>query len=116
MGDLGLRWSVWRDAATGLGLVARVELGEEGLLSWEWGEEGSDEEASDEEASEGDAEEISWTAFAQRLRSIEPTPSVHAFLAAGMTKEAAISAGVRIVEPVTTVYRALLPLYTASTG
>jgi len=103
MHDLGLAWSVWRDAASGLALVARVELTEEGLLSWA-GAEGED------------AKQVTWPAFAARLNRIEPTPSAHVFLATGIAKHEAIAAGVEIVEPVTTVYRALLPLYTASTG
>ncbi|MGD2148910.1 MAG: hypothetical protein PVH41_19615 [Anaerolineae bacterium] len=102
MHDLGLTWSIWRDAASGLAPLARADVGEDGLLSWQ----------------EGDleAEELAWPAFADQVSSIEPTPSVHVFLATDVANDEAIAAGVQIVEPVTTVYRALLPLYIASTG
>jgi hypothetical protein len=102
MHDLGLAWSVWRDAASGLSLAARAEIVEGGRLSWQQGD--------------GEAEDLGWQTFADRVSSIEPTPSVHVYLATDMPNDEAIAAGVKIVDPVTTVYRALLPLYTSSTG
>jgi hypothetical protein len=62
-----------------------------------------------------DADHIEWSGFTQRLRAIDVEKWCDLYLCARLSKEDAIAAGLEIVEPVTEVYQALLPLYEAST-
>lgn len=97
--QLGLHWEVyvWDDG----GLVAQVRASQSGFL-WEW-------ESIDE------SEDIEWLGFTERLRAIEADKWCDLYLCMFLSKADAIAAGLHVVEPVIEVYRALLPLYEAST-
>jgi len=99
MRQLGLRWEVhvWADG----GLIAQVRALPTGLM-WEWKDR-------------AEAEEIQWPAFIQRLRDIETGKWCDLYLCTSIVKDLAIAAGIQLVDTVTEVYRALLPLYEAST-
>ena len=99
MRDLALLWSVyvWDDG----GKIAQVRASPPGFV-WEW-QDGRD------------VDHIDWSAFTQRLGAIDPEKWCDLYLTARLSKENAIAAGLDIVEPVTKVYQALLPLYKAST-
>jgi hypothetical protein len=62
-----------------------------------------------------EAESITWSAFVERLKAIETEKWCDLYLLAHMPKDRAIALGAGIAKPVTEVYRALLPLYVAST-
>jgi len=97
--QLGLQWAIY--VPPDGGLIAQVRASPTG---WTW------------EPQEGDdPEEIDWAAFRRRLRAIETEKWCDLYLCASMGKQDAIAAGVEIADPVTEVYRALLPLYEAST-
>jgi hypothetical protein len=99
MRRLGLRWEVY--LGHDLGLVARVQASPTGW-TWEW-------------KRSHETEEIDEPGFVRKLQAIETEKWCNLYLCASMAKEGAIAAGIEIVEPVTEVYRALLPLYEAST-
>jgi len=94
-----LEWElyVWDDG----GLVARVWAGDEGLMGT--GHEGTESKA------------ISLPEFISQLRGIDAGKWADLYLCTHMTKESALAAGPGLVEPVSEVLRALLPLYEAST-
>jgi hypothetical protein len=96
---LGLRWAIYVPPDDGL--IAQVRASP---TAWIW------------EPREADhSEEIDWAAFRKRLRGIEAEKWCDLYLCAWMAKEDAIAAGIEIADPVTEVYRALLPLYEIST-
>ena len=99
MRRLGLRWEVyvWDDG----GLIAQVRALPTGL-TWEWEDR-------------AEVEEIQWPAFIQRLRDIETEKWCDLYLCTSIVKDLAIASGIQLVDTVTEVYRALLPLYEAST-
>lgn len=96
MDECNLRWQayVWGEG----GLLAETTISPEGLL---WQQGGVEQET------------ITWPDFVGRLCSIEAW--VDLFLVTRLSKERALSAGVRVADPVVEVYCALLPLYEAST-
>ena len=98
MDDLRLCWEVyvWDDGA----LIAEVKAAQDGL-TWE----GQDADRT---------EDISWGDFTKRLRGIETQKWCVLHLCAYMSKNEAIASGIQLVDPVTEVYRALLPLYETS--
>ena len=98
MDNLNLHWEVyvWDDG----GLIAEVRVAQDGLI-WDW-------QDTDK------AEDISWDDFTKRLQGIETQKWCDLHLCARMIKDKAIGLGIQIVDPVTEVYRALLPLYEAS--
>lgn len=98
MDNLNLQWEVyvWDDGD----LIAEVRAVQDGLV-WHW-------------QNVDKAEDISWDDFTKRLRGIETQKWCALHLCARMIKDEAISLGRRIVDPVTEVYQALLPLYEAS--
>jgi len=98
MRQLKLHWEVyvWDEG----GLIAQVKAAQEGLI-WEW-------------QSQDGLGDIAWSDFVSRLRAIETEKWCDLHLCTHMDKDRAIAAGIHIVDPVTTVYRALLPLYEAS--
>ena len=95
---LGLHWTVyvWDDGA----LTAEAKASPTGS-SWRW--QGSD-----------GSQELQWPGFTQRLEAIGADKWCDLYFCTSLAKEQAIAAGLQIVEPVTEVYRALLPLYAAS--
>jgi len=99
MDHLRLYWDVfiWAEG----GRVAQVAFAE-GTLKWK-GEH------------RGESEDVTWPTFVERLRAIETAKWCDLFLWTYMQKEDAIAAGIDIHRPVTEIYRALLPLYEAST-
>lgn len=94
-----LQWElfVWDDG----GLVARVWAGEEGLLRES--QDGAGQQAT------------SLPEFTTRLSAIETEKWADLYLCTYLTKEKALAAGPGLVDPVAEVFRALLPLYEAST-
>jgi hypothetical protein len=98
MRQLELRWEVyiWDEG----GLIAQMTTRQDDLV---WQRQDQEPEA------------ISWDGFAAKLRAIEIEKWCDLFLCTHMDKNQAIEAGIRIVDPVTEVYRALLPLYETST-
>jgi hypothetical protein len=94
-----LQWElyVWDDG----GLVARVWVGEEGLLC--------------ESQDRAEQEVTSLPEFITRLRAIETEKWADLYFCTHLTKENALAAGPSLVDPVEEVFRALLPLYEAST-
>lgn len=94
-----LRWKlyVWGDGS----LVAQVGAAEEGLVR---------EEPTDQELGL-----LTWPKFVEELRSLDTETWYSLFLLANLQKERALAAGPGLVEPVAEVFRALLPLYEAST-
>jgi hypothetical protein len=99
MRELELHWEVYVGA--GGDLTARVQPSPTGL-TWEWEDTGV-------------SEEILWPAFTQRLQDIDTKEWCDLYLWTSMAKSDAIAAGTGLVDTVTQVYRALLPLYEAST-
>jgi hypothetical protein len=99
MHRLELRWEI--DVGADGGLVAQVQASSGGL-TWEWQDR-------------DESEEISWPAFVKRLRDIETEKWCNLYLCTGTAKDEAIAAGIQLVDTVVKVYRALLPLYQAST-
>ncbi len=99
MRKLGLRWEicVWDEG----GLMAQMGASPDGLI---WKQKDRDE-----------PEEVSWSGFVKRLRDIETEKWCDLYLCADIAKDEAIAAGIHLVDTVTEVYRALLPLYEAST-
>jgi len=97
MKRLGLRWEVyfWPED----GLAARIKATPDGL-TWGWQDE---------------LEEISWSGFVKKLRDIEIEKWCDLYLCTDIGKDEAIAASIHLVDKVTEVYRALLPLYEAST-
>ena len=97
MHQLGLRWSlVWDEGRR----RARVTAAQNGLLKWQGQEE---------------PELVLWPGFINSLRALEPEKWYDLYLSGYTDKSEAITAGIHLAEPVTNVYRALLPLYKAST-
>jgi hypothetical protein len=94
-----LQWElyVWDDG----GLVDRVWVGKDGLLC--------------ESKDKPEQEAISLPDFIERLRNLETEKWADLWLATYMPKEKALVAGPSLAEPVAEVFRALLPLYEAST-
>ncbi len=99
MRRLGLRWGV--DVGADGGLIAQVKALPTGLM-WEWEDR-------------AETEDIQWPTFIQRLRDIGTEKWCDLYLCTSIVKDLSIAAGVRLVDTVTEVYRALLPLYEAST-
>ncbi|NLG48610.1 MAG: hypothetical protein GX552_00700 [Chloroflexi bacterium] len=66
-------------------------------------------------ADEAESRRITWREFAANLEAMEEDEWCNLYLCATLDKEEAIAQGVRLVEEVVEVYRALLPLYDAST-
>jgi hypothetical protein len=99
MREHDLRWKlyVWGDGS----LVGEVTV-TDGGLRWER----QDHEGSDA---------LSWPEFDGWLRTLDMNTWYDLFLLTSLPKEQAIGAGAGIVSPVSDVYRALLPLYGAST-
>ena len=97
--QLQLRWDVNLERHEELDAV--VEATQDGLR-WQEGQK--------------KPENITWPAFVERLEAIDPNRWCNLYLLAQMPKEQAIALGAGIAEPVTRVYRALLPLYAASIG
>lgn len=99
MRQLKLHWEVhvWGEG----GWIAQVKAAQEGLI-WEW-------------QNENKLEDISWPDFGNRLRAIDIVQWCSLRLCMCMDKARAIATGIHIVDSVTGVYRALLPLYRAST-
>jgi hypothetical protein len=81
-------------------LIAQVKAAQENLI-WEW-------------YSRDASEDISWSGFVDKLRAIQTKKWCDLYLCTYIDKDRAIAAGIHIVDPVTEVYRALLPLYGAS--
>jgi hypothetical protein len=94
-----LRWDlyIWAD----VGLLARVRAGAEGLLCTS--KNGAEQEAT------------SMLAFIKRLRELEADKWADLVLYRTMSKAEALAEGAGLADPVAEVYRALLPLYEAST-
>ena len=65
---------------------------------------------------EGEPVEMLWQDFFERLRAIPPDQYCDLYLATDMPKADAIAAKRGLADKVVAVYRALLPLYDASTG
>jgi hypothetical protein len=99
MRGLGLRWAM--TVGAGGGVTAHVQALATGL-TWEWEETGV-------------SEEIRWPAFIERLRDIDTKESCDLYLWTSTAKSDAIATGTKLVDTATQVYRALLPLYEAST-
>jgi hypothetical protein len=99
MQEHNLRWKlhVWGDGS----LVGEVKA-TDGGLRWE---------RQDHEG----ADAASWSEFESWLRTLDLNTWYDLFLLTSLPKEQAISAGAGIVTAVSDVYRALLPLYEAST-
>jgi len=99
MKQLELRWEVyfWPE----FGLTAKIRSSTDGLI-WEWQDR-------------NELETISWLGFAERLRNIEIEQWCDLYLCTDMGKGEAIDGGFHVVDKVTEIYRALLPLYEAST-
>ena len=89
---------VWDDG----GLVAKTRADQNGL-KWEW------------ESKEQKVDSISWSQFIERLGAIETNKWRDVYLCARIGKEQALATGIHLAKRVTEVYRALLPLYEAST-
>lgn len=96
MRRLKLHWEVyvWDEG----GLIAQVKAAQEDL---EW-------------QGKGKLEDISWPDFINRLRAIEADKWCDLYLCTHVAKDRTTAAGLHLVDPVTEVYRALLPLYEAS--
>jgi hypothetical protein len=97
MCQLQLRWDVIHDADD---VIACVEAAPEGLL-WR--------------AGAAEAESLSWPQFAAKLDALDPQKYYSLYLSAHLDKAEAIAAGEGLADHVVVVYRALLPLYEAST-
>ncbi len=95
-----LHWEiyVWDDG----GLVAQTRA-DQNELKWEW------------ESEEQKIDSISWSQFIERLSAIETNKWCDVYLCARTGKEQALTTGIHLAEQVTKAYRALLPLYEAST-
>jgi hypothetical protein len=99
MDRLQLHWEVYVHGEDGWS--ARVRLVEGGL---KWA-------LKDREK----AEDLTWSGFVERLKALETEMWCDLYLCAHMDKQTAIAEGVSLANSVTEVYRALLPLYEAST-
>jgi hypothetical protein len=99
MARLALQWEVYVYGDNGW--TVRVTLVEGGL---QWALEDGEK-----------AEDITWFGFIERLKGLEADKWCDLYLCAHMDKEKAIAEGISLANPVTEVYRALLPLYEAST-
>lgn len=97
--ELGLHWQVYLPDDGGL--VAQVRASPTGF-TWEQKESNA-------------SEEINWSGFSDRLRAIEAEKWCDLYLCTSIPKGAAIAMGLQLVDPVTEVYQALLPLYEGST-
>jgi len=84
------------------GLIAKTRA-DQNELKWEW------------ESKEKKVDSISWPQFVERLGAIETNKWCDVYLCARIGKEQALATGVHLAEQVTKAYRALLPLYEAST-
>ena len=100
MHEHNLQWElfIWDDG----GLVARVWASEEGLLRES--QDGAGQQAT------------SLPEFVTQLRGLEAEKWADLYLCTYLAKEKALAAGPSLVDPVAEVFRALLPLYEASTG
>ena len=96
--DLHWKWYVWEDG----GLVARA-FREEGGWSWV-------------SSNGGGSEPLSWEAFLGRLENADATKWFEVHLCRDKPREEALGLGVQLVDPVTDVFVALLPLYGAAVG
>ncbi len=98
MRQLRLHWEVyvWDEG----GLIGQVRVAQERLIYERHGRDKS--------------EDISWPDFISKLRAIETEKWSDLHLCTHMDKDRATAAGIPIVDPVTEVYQALLPLYEAS--
>ena len=99
MRQLGLHWEVY--VCVEGGLIAQMGASSGGLM-WEW-------------QGKAESEEISWSGFVKRLRDVETEKWCDLYLCTDIAKDEAIAAGIHLVNKVTEVYRALLPLYEAGT-
>jgi hypothetical protein len=99
MDRLELQWEVYVYGEDGW--TVRVTLVEGGL---QWALEDGEK-----------TEDITWFGFIERLKGLEADKWCDLYLCAHMDKERAIAEGVSLANPVTEVYRALLPLYEVST-
>jgi hypothetical protein len=109
MRRLNLSWKIFESDATenesesDVGnLIAKVKASPTGLI-WETEDE-------------RDQEEIDWPTFVQQLHDLDAEKWHDLYLVARMPKKQAIDTGIHFVGEVTKVYRALLPLYDASTA
>jgi hypothetical protein len=109
MRRLNLSWKIFESDATenesesDVGnLIAEIKASPTGLI-WETEDE-------------RDQEEIDWPTFVQRLHDLDAEKWHDLYLVARMPKKQAIDTGIHFVGEVTKVYRALLPLYDASTA
>jgi len=96
----------------GLGLHWEVHIPEEGGLI---GETEATHAGMTWRRKDSRPENTSWPHFIKILRDIDNAKWCDLYLCTYLPKDRAIAAGVQLVDPVTEVYRALLPLYEAST-
>jgi hypothetical protein len=104
MRQLNLSWKIIERAASESEAIlstAGVKASPAGLI-WEWEDDRQ--------------EEIDWPTLVQRLRDLDAERWCDLSLSAWTPKKQAIDAGAHFVDAVTKVYRALLPLYDASTA
>ena len=104
MRQLNLSWKIFESAASESDIIlstTQVKASPTGLI-WERGDD--------------QQEEIDWPTFVQRLHNLDTENWHDLYLSAWMPKKQTIDAGVHFAGRVTKVYRALLPLYDASTA
>ena len=98
MRRLDLHWELWMGEGE---YVAQVGIGQDALI---WVEQEGNE-----------SQEISWAEFVERLRSLEAKTWHDLHLCVRLDKEQVIAQGQGLANTVVAVYKALLPLYEAST-
>jgi len=97
MHSLELHWDVYIHGTEDI--AAQVKMGQEDM-AWEWQDR-------------DESESLSWPdEFTEKLDDVKVSDL---YLCTYMDKEEALEAGMSIVEPVTEIYRQLLPLYMVST-